>query len=80
MDDEYCKDILEIHLHRTEQNQYSIIHKLSIFLKEGSFKNLNFGLSAKKSFYRYAAFLAFLNLAQAIGSGMLYGEIQEGMW
>ena len=37
-------------------------------------------LSAKKSFYRYAAFLSFLNLVQAIGSGMLYGKIQEGMW
>lgn len=36
-------------------------------------------LPPKKSFYRYAAFLAFLNLGQAIGSGMLYGAIQEGM-
>nr|XP_022299220.1 transmembrane protein adipocyte-associated 1 homolog [Crassostrea virginica] len=36
-------------------------------------------LPPKKSFYRYAAFLSFLNLVQAIGSGMLYGKIQEGM-
>lgn len=42
MDDEYCKDILESHLHSTEQNQYSIIHKLSIILKEESFKNYEF--------------------------------------
>ncbi|XP_048741572.1 transmembrane protein adipocyte-associated 1-like [Ostrea edulis] len=36
-------------------------------------------LPPKKSFYRYAAFLALLNLTQAVGSGLLYGEIQQGM-
>ncbi|KAK3102018.1 hypothetical protein FSP39_008159 [Pinctada imbricata] len=36
-------------------------------------------LPPKRSFYMYCAFLAFLNLMQAIGSGMLYGEVFEGM-
>lgn len=35
---------------------------------------------AKKSFYRYALFLAVLDLAQAIGSTMLYCDILNGMW
>lgn len=36
-------------------------------------------LPPKKSFYMYCAFLALLNLAQAVGSGLLYGAILEGM-
>lgn len=36
-------------------------------------------LPPKKSFYWYCFFLAVLNLTQAIGSGLLYGSILNGM-
>lgn len=36
-------------------------------------------LPPKKSFYWYCFFLATLNLTQAVGSGLLYGNIMNGM-
>ncbi|XP_014664671.1 PREDICTED: transmembrane protein adipocyte-associated 1 homolog [Priapulus caudatus] len=36
-------------------------------------------LPTKKSFYLYCLFLAFLNLVQAVGSGMLFYKVQPGM-
>ncbi|XP_069101402.1 transmembrane protein adipocyte-associated 1 homolog [Argopecten irradians] len=36
-------------------------------------------LPPKRSFYRYAAFLAALNAAQAVGSALIYSSIQNGM-
>lgn len=36
-------------------------------------------LPPKRSFYRYCAFLAMLNAAQAIGSALIYSAIQNGM-
>ena len=39
-----------------------------------------FQLPLKKSFYAYCSFLAALNATQAVGSGMLYKGIKEGLW
>ncbi|XP_041350021.1 transmembrane protein adipocyte-associated 1 homolog [Gigantopelta aegis] len=36
-------------------------------------------LPSKKSFYYYCSFLAILNLAQAIGSALLYANVRNGM-
>ena len=37
-------------------------------------------ISAKKSFYYYALFLAILNLCQTIGSSLLYTGTLNGLW
>ena len=37
-------------------------------------------LAAKKSFYLYCGLLAVLNLLQSIGSGLLYYNVENGLW
>ncbi|XP_062602144.1 transmembrane protein adipocyte-associated 1 homolog [Saccostrea cucullata] len=58
---------------------FFVVYTVIFILPWTSLKE-RWSLPPKKSFYRYAAFLAVLNLSQAVGSGLLYGEIQEGMW
>ncbi|XP_062618811.1 transmembrane protein adipocyte-associated 1 homolog [Saccostrea cucullata] len=57
---------------------FFVVYTVIFILPWTSLKE-RWSLPPKKSFYRYAAFLAVLNLSQAVGSGLLYGEIQEGM-
>ena len=39
-----------------------------------------FPLPTKRSFYVYCSMLAILNAIQALGSGLLYFNVDPGLW
>lgn len=43
------------------------------------YKLRNKFVPVKKSFYFYVLFLAFLNICQSVGSGLLYYRVNEGL-
>ncbi|KAL4227001.1 Transmembrane protein adipocyte-associated 1 [Mactra antiquata] len=57
---------------------FTIVYTVIFFLPWTHLKE-KLNLPGKKSFYYYALFLACLNCSQAIGSGLLYGGVLNGM-